>query len=109
MSYVCLLFKVDKYVTCKGAEAAFHGEGRICSSLDDRHDCAGKDIYGEGHQAVMGEMMMQGSGYSHVPVRRTVWLRAMLPLLQARPSSPRKVVAISSVATFGDCQSQMSN
>ncbi len=37
----------------------------------------------------MGEMLTQGSSYSHMPARRTVWLTAMLPLLQARGTSRR--------------------
>ena len=52
------------------------------------HDCGtGKDIYGEGFQAVMGEMLTQGSSYAHVAGRRIVWLKAMLPLLQVRMPS----------------------
>ncbi len=59
----------------------------------------GKDIYGEGYQAVMGEMLTQGSSYSHVPARRTVWLRAMLPLLQAR-IAPRRMSSNQQYQSF---------
>ena len=47
-------------------------------------DVAGKDIYGEGYRAVMAEMLTQGNSYSHVPARRTVWLKAMQPLFQVQ-------------------------
>ena len=43
---------------------------------------AGKDVIGEGYRTVMGEMLMQGANYSHVPARRLVWLKAMMPLLK---------------------------
>ena len=55
----------------------------------------------------MGEMMTQGSSYSIVPARRTMWLRAMLPLLQACTISPRKVVATSGAPTLGTCQNEV--
>jgi len=32
----------------------------------------------------MGEMLTQGNSYSHVPARRTVWLKAMQPLFQVQ-------------------------
>ena len=48
------------------------------------HLCAGRDVYGGGYRAVMGEMMTQGVSYSHVPARRVVWLTAMQPLFKVR-------------------------
>ena len=48
----------------------------------DRIWHAGKNVFGEGYRAVMGEMLTQGADYSHVPARRLVWLQAMMPLLK---------------------------
>ena len=65
-----------------------HAAPRVaCHCLEYHGCCAGKDIYGEGYQAVMGEMLTQGCSYAHVAKRRTVWLKAMLPLLQVCTAS----------------------
>ena len=44
---------------------------------------AGRDPFGSGYEAVLGELLVQGGFYAHKREHRLIWLEAALPLLQA--------------------------
>ena len=89
----CIAWMHSLHAQWRAPRHSHHRGGGICQ--------AGRNIFGEGYQDVLSELLLAGNNYAHVPARRLVWLQAATPLLEvgfACPSANRVSVRLPSAS-----------